>query len=112
MAKNTKAVENLFGSFESVKKEEPKVAVPVAEVKTPKEEKINKKPMPVSPGRPAKNGKTKKLCLAIKAEDYDMIKLAASVIADGNTTAYLNKLIERDLKENSDMYKKMSELKK
>lgn len=54
-------------------------------------------------GRPA-GGAVKKISLAIPVELMEGIEAAASLLHNGNKTAYINALIRKDLAENLEKY--------
>ena len=54
-------------------------------------------------GRPA-GGAVKKLSLAIPVELMNGIEAAASLLHNGNKTAYINALIKKDLDDNLEKY--------
>ena len=60
-------------------------------------------------GRPSK-GEVKKMTLAIPADICDDVEIAASLFFKGNKTAYINSLIEKDLKENLTKYKEFRKM--
>lgn len=69
--------------------------------KTPENSKVEIKN---KGGRPS-NGEVKKISLAIPIELFEGVEIGATLFYKGNKTAYINSLIEKDLRENLEKYK-------
>lgn len=105
----------------------PVVSKPIKEVKTAKtakmpktaeeakdiepEIKVTSKEAPVEkkmPGRPAKDPTTKK---TVYISDENMLNIKAPLLMNnGNLSQYINNLIEKDIKDNKDLYDQMISL--
>lgn len=59
-----------------------------------------------------KGAECRKLCINTPVDYAELITIAAGTRFKGNISAYINSLIERDLQENGDIYRKIREMSK